>query len=122
MVKVFSAKGDKHWAWQRFSAIVLVPLSAWLLFVLARASARGWERADFVEWLHPVRLAALSLWLVLALWHGRLGVHVVVEDYVHGKEAKLALLLVLDVIFVVSLVLGLWAFLSLSLESFLGVV
>ena len=53
--------------------------------VLENESVTGWLRA-------PLSAALAMLLVVVAAYHARLGLQVVVEDYVHGEAVKLALL------------------------------
>jgi succinate dehydrogenase / fumarate reductase membrane anchor subunit len=88
-----SAKsGTAHWWAQRVSAIALIPLSLWFA-----GSVLHLALADYVvviTWLHTPWVAVLlSLFLVTLLYHGYLGVQVVVEDYVHAEWLKITSLL-----------------------------
>ena len=60
-------------------------------FIIAHLGA---PRAAVVASLHnPVVAILLALAFVSVLWHMRLGMQVVIEDYVHGHALKLASLL-----------------------------
>ncbi len=88
-----SAKeGVAHWWAQRVSAVALVPLSLWFvasLFSLFRA-----ERFEIAEWLSgPVNATLMVLLLGFTFWHAKLGLEVVIEDYVHRECCKRALLI-----------------------------
>ena len=78
-----SAKdGTGHFIWQRITAIVVVLCGVYLLgllFGMARAEylfARGMV-AD------PLNACILIAFLIAAFWHAKLGLQVVIEDYVH---------------------------------------
>ena len=88
-----SAKeGTHHWWLQRMSAIALVPLS--IAFVVLLIKVTGAEHADAVATLgHPFGAGVTILFIFAALYHFRLGLQVVIEDYVHGSAAKITLLL-----------------------------
>ena len=81
-----SAKeGVSHWWWQRLTAILLVPLSLWFVGSLLSLVAGGAERDDFVDWLSgPVAAVLMLLFLGATFYHLKLGLQVVIEDYVHG--------------------------------------
>jgi len=91
-----SAKeGVHHWWAQRVSAIALIPLSLW--FVACIVFLIDVDRATAVQWLgSPVTLGLMSLFLIALIYHAVLGLQVVVEDYIHGKAAKLILLLIIQ--------------------------
>ena len=82
-----SAKeGVSHWWWQRLTAILLVPLSLWFVGSLWSLIAAGADRDDFVDWLSgPVAAILMLLFLGATFYHLKLGLQVVIEDYVHGK-------------------------------------
>ncbi len=88
-----SAKeGVQHWWAQRLTAIALVPLSLW--FVAGLVFLTDVDHATAIQWLgSPVTLGLMSLFLVALIYHAVLGLHVVIEDYIHAKAVKLILLL-----------------------------
>jgi succinate dehydrogenase / fumarate reductase membrane anchor subunit len=53
--------------------------------------------ASVVEWLaRPVPATAMALLLVSSFWHARLGMQVMVEDYVHDHANKFACIAALN--------------------------
>jgi succinate dehydrogenase / fumarate reductase membrane anchor subunit len=80
-----------HWKNQRRSAVLLIPLTLWLLFSVASLS-----RAAYLEvaaWLsEPQTLLLLALFVVIAGHHAYLGVQVVLEDYVREPLRSRAIL------------------------------
>lgn len=78
-----SAKsGVHHWYAQRATAILLLALTAWLIFAIVRLS--GADHATAAGFIgHPVNAAFLILLIVTLLYHAMLGLQVVIEDYVH---------------------------------------
>ncbi|MBM3518657.1 MAG: succinate dehydrogenase, hydrophobic membrane anchor protein [Alphaproteobacteria bacterium] len=89
-----SAKeGTHHWWMQRLTAIALIPLTLW--FAISLIWLTGAEHADVVAWLGAPIPGALMLLLIGAgFYHLKLGVQVVVEDYVHAEALKVACLIV----------------------------
>ena len=79
-----SAKdGVNHWWQQRLTAIALALLTPW--FVVFAVSLLGASQGDVRSAIAEPVTAMLLLAFVLSLfWHARLGLQVVVEDYVHG--------------------------------------
>ncbi|MFP4146838.1 MAG: succinate dehydrogenase, hydrophobic membrane anchor protein [Halorhodospira sp.] len=83
-----SAKnGFHHWWHQRLTAVALVPLMLWLGIGLALQAGAEFEAAR--AWVaHPVNATLLIAAIVMLLYHGALGVQVVIEDYVHTEGLK----------------------------------
>ncbi len=79
-----SAKsGSHHWWLQRVTAMGNVVLTVWFVASLVRLPAL--DHASVTSWLSsPWAAVPLALLIVNAFWHFRLGLQVVVEDYVHG--------------------------------------
>lgn len=88
-----SAKeGLSHWLRERVTALALVPLGIW--FVLAAVSLSGATYAEVRLWLAaPFNATLMVLTVGLSFWHAKLGVQVIIEDYVHHEPAKAAALL-----------------------------
>jgi len=106
--------GVGHWWDQRVTAIALIPLSLWFFVGLLRRQAGSFE--DMQVWLSQPSSALLALLLVGALaWHSRLGMQVIIEDYVHGKVAKTTLLMLSGYIHVLAAVAGIFAIVRLAL-------
>ena len=86
-----SAKeGLGHWRLQRLTAIALVPLALW--FVTALMSLITAPHAQVVMWISKPYVTVLLLALVVSLfWHVKLGLQVVIEDYVHSPWLQIAL-------------------------------
>lgn len=88
-----SAKsGTEHWWHQRVTAIAGIPLVIFLIgFVLTHIGA---SRAEIIASVsNPLVAVLLVLTMVNLLWHMRLGLQVVIEDYVHTPARKVAALL-----------------------------
>ena len=81
-------EGVDHWWLQRLTAAAQVPLVLW--FIISLASMAGASHDEVVAWLsHPV-VTVLTVLLVFSLYyHAKLGLQVVIEDYVSGEGRKL---------------------------------
>jgi succinate dehydrogenase / fumarate reductase, membrane anchor subunit len=88
-----SAKsGTEHFWMQRVTAIANLPLVLFTVWFMVRHL--GASRAEVVaSAANPFVALLLALTLVSVLWHMRLGMQVIIEDYVHGHALKLGLLL-----------------------------
>jgi len=96
-----SAKsGTGHFWWQRVTAVALVPLVAWLIGTMV--SLVGADLATVQAAIaRPWNAILFALFAIAMFWHARLGMQVVIEDYVHTRWLEVALQLV--VIFVCAL-------------------
>ena len=88
-----SAKeGTDHFWRQRVTALANVPLL--LFFIVMVIGLQDASHAEFVEVMRSPLVAILMLLVILsATIHMRLGMQVVIEDYVHQELAKILLLL-----------------------------
>jgi len=110
-----AGEGVGHWWAQRVTAIALIPLTLWFVVSLLRLSLQSYEAMR--GWIGQPWVAVLSLLLVLTLaWHSRLGVQVVIEDYIHAKAAKTTWLLLSTFIHVIAAVAGIFAILRMALS------
>ncbi|MDP7546612.1 MAG: succinate dehydrogenase, hydrophobic membrane anchor protein [Alphaproteobacteria bacterium] len=93
-----SAKEGTHHFWlQRLTALALVPLTIW--FALSIASLAAADLPAVLAWMRSPLSAVLMLSFLLAgFWHMKLGLQVVIEDYVHGEWRKLTCLILNNLI------------------------
>lgn len=78
-----SAKdGTGHFLWQRITAIAVALLGIYLLGLLLGLGGADYDRARAIV-ASPLNATLLIAFLVAAFWHAKLGVQVVIEDYVH---------------------------------------
>lgn len=78
-----SAKtGTGHFLWQRVTAIALVLLGAYLVGLLFSLGGSDFTRARATV-ADPVNATVMATFLVTMFWHSKLGMQVVIEDYVH---------------------------------------
>ena len=112
-----SAKeGVEHWWRQRITAVALVPLALW--FVVSVIRLAGADYAAFKAWLgHPVPAILMVLLVIATFYHAALGLQVVIEDYIHARGAKFALLIAIWLGCLVLAVAGIIAVLKLTLAS-----
>ena len=81
--------GPHHWLVQRFTAIGNVVLMSWLLVSLIMLGDYGY--ANVVKWLsQPLSATAMILLVFSLFWHARLGLQVLIEDYIHDAGSKFA--------------------------------
>ncbi len=109
-----SAKsGTEHFWMQRVTAIANVPLVIFLIIFIV--SHLGAPRADMLASIgNPLVAIPLVLATVSILWHMRLGLQTVIEDYAQGSAAKLISLLINNFVTAGLGVAALYAILKMS--------
>jgi succinate dehydrogenase / fumarate reductase membrane anchor subunit len=106
--------GTEHFWRQRLTAVANVPLT--VAFVLIVVSLFGRNHAWVQQILGSPWVAMLMLLFIgSATYHMRIGMQVIIEDYVHGEVSKLVLLM-LNIFF--SIVVGLAAAYAIFKLSF----
>ena len=85
-----SKTGVHHWWLQRITAIALIPLSIWLLFLMGTLLDASYP-VVLATIAHPVRAFFLIVLSLCLFWHGALGLQVIIEDYVHTRWLELTL-------------------------------
>jgi len=105
--------GTEHFWRQRLTAIANIPLT--LFFIGLLVSLNGASYAEVRAVLaNPFVALILAMFLISGLYHMRLGMQVIIEDYVHGEGGKLALI-VLNTFFTIAVgVASLFALLKIA--------
>ena len=108
-----SRTGTDHFWWQRVTAVANVPLTiAGIVIVI---SLLGRNHAATAQILGSPLIAILLLLFILSVCgHMRIGMQVIIEDYVHDEKSKIALIM-LNVFYVFAVGLAsIYAILKLS--------
>ncbi len=88
-------EGAHHWLLQRFTAIGNLVLTVWLVGSLLWLPNLG--HGTVTQWLaQPVPATAMVLLVVSSFWHARLGLQVLIEDYVHNAGTKFGAIALLN--------------------------
>ena len=82
--------GTGHWWWQRVTAVVLVVLVAWLVGLLVSLVGADLMQARATI-ARPWNAIMLALLVVAMFWHAKLGLQVIIEDYVHERLSEVLL-------------------------------
>ena len=106
--------GMHHWWWQRLTAVVLVPLSLWFVYSLVTMVTAGNGLNDMATHLRSPVFALLFVFFIIALfWHAKLGLQVVIEDYVPAKPLRVGLLIANSLIMFAAAVISVFAIVKL---------
>jgi succinate dehydrogenase / fumarate reductase, membrane anchor subunit len=110
-----SAKdGTAHWWAQRVSAIALVPLVLYVLYLLVSLAGADYATVRLTI-AQPVNALLLILFIGTAFWHARLGLQVVIEDYIHVGWLEITLMIAVKFVYVV---LGVAAIIAIGRIAF----
>lgn len=84
-------EGLGHWTMQRLTAIANLVLIGW--FLISAMSLAGADYQETRAWLaSPVSASLMLLLIASVFYHTKLGLQVVIEDYVHHHGLKIAAL------------------------------
>ena len=87
--------GGGHWLEERFTSVVLVFLSLWLIFALAMLP--DLDQSTLKQFLRqPLGAVPMALFIIFAFRHGVDGLKVAVDDYVHDEGNRIATHYLLD--------------------------
>ena len=90
-----SHHGTGHWLQQRLTALANVLLVIWFFVSLLRLPLG--DHGAVLRWAsNPTVALGLILMVVSVFWHLRLGLQVLIEDYVHGEATRLLALIALN--------------------------
>lgn len=109
-----SAKhGGEHWLKQRLTAIGNILLTTW--FVASLLLLPNFGHATLAQWLsQPVVAVLMILMIANIFWHARLGLQILIEDYVHDDGLKFATMALLNFYVVASAVFGIFVVAKLA--------
>ena len=112
-------EGAHHWLVQRFTAIGNLVLM--LFLVISLALLPSYDYATMIGWASQTLPAtALALLIVSVFWHARLGLQVLIEDYVHDAGTKFGVLTLLNLATIGGGAFGLVSIARIALAPALG--
>ena len=109
-----SAKdGTSHWWAQRMTAVALIFLSPWFLISILLLDTLQFDVVS--AWVgKPLNSILLVLTTATLAYHSKLGVQVVIEDYVHGPASKVFSLVMNNFTHILLAVAGVFAVLKIG--------
>ncbi len=103
-----SKHGGKHWIDQRITAVGNILLTIW--FVISLILLPNFEYETLAAWLSQPSVAVpLMLMLICIFAHVRLGLQVLIEDYVHDEGLKFGALIALNFYVVAAAAFGIFS-------------
>jgi succinate dehydrogenase / fumarate reductase membrane anchor subunit len=106
--------GTKHFWQERMTALALLPLTTAFIFIVIKFSGAPYEQARLMM-IEPWSAGILALFLLVSIWHMKLGMQVIVEDYIHGETLKFLLLIANNFFCALTAFAALFVLLRLSL-------
>ncbi len=112
-----SAKaGTAHWWMQRITAVMLIPLTFWLLAFFQSSFNAPYQQT--VQWLaSPLNTLCIVAWVLAVFYHAALGLQVVIEDYVSSEWLKIVSVWIANLVFIF---LGLAALIAIFRTILIG--
>jgi len=109
-----SAKhGSMHWWRQRVTAAGNLLLATW--FVVSLFRLPSFDHQVVVQWIgSPIVAVPLVLLTISVFYHLRLGLQVVVEDYVHEEAGKVFFVLLLNLYAIAGAALAIFSILKIA--------
>lgn len=114
-----SHHGSAHWLQQRLTALGNILLVTWFFVSLIRLPLG--DHGAIHRWAsNPTVALALILLVVSVFWHFRLGLQVMIEDYVHGEATRLLSLVILNFYAIGGAAFGIFAIVRIALAPAAG--
>ena len=81
-----------HFWHERLTSVALIPLTLWFAYaMLGLANASEVAAISFLS--RPINVILMAAFVIITLYHIKLGMQVIIDDYVHSPGAKMFLLL-----------------------------
>lgn len=107
-------EGAHHWLLQRFTAIGNLVLVLWLVGSILLLPNLSYETVSAYLG-QPVPATAMALLILSTFWHAKLGLQVLIEDYVHTPGNKFAVLALLNLAVIGGAAFGIFCVVRLAL-------
>lgn len=113
-----SGHGVEHWWVHRMTAVSNIPLIIAFVIIVAALAGSSYQEAIAII-SHPLVAIILILAVISVTSHMRLGMQIVIEDYVHDRMPKIAAVIANNFYAVIIAVACLYAILKVSLGRIL---
>jgi succinate dehydrogenase / fumarate reductase membrane anchor subunit len=113
-----SGHGVEHWWLHRMTAVSNIPLIIAFVIIVAALAGSDYEQALRII-SHPLVAIILLLAVISVTNHMRLGMQIVIEDYVHDKGYRIAAVIANNFYAVIIAVACIYAILKVSLGRIL---
>ncbi len=106
--------GSHHWIVQRLSAVALIPLIIWLIFSFVKIAQdpQGYMPVFFA---YPFNAVMGVFLIATSLYHGSLGMQVIIEDYVSCKFSRHSLIIFIHFLSIITAIAAILAVVRLHL-------
>ncbi|NNK97502.1 MAG: succinate dehydrogenase, hydrophobic membrane anchor protein [Xanthomonadales bacterium] len=111
-----SGAGSHHWRSQRYSSLILLLLTAWVLWLGVALAGADYASAR-AAMSSPFNAGMAILFAGTVFYHAQLGLQVVIEDYVHIAALEFALLVLVRFACIVAFLISAIATLKLALGA-----
>jgi len=106
--------GAHHWWLERLTSVSTLLLFVWLIVSLLRLP--GLDHKNVTTWLaSPLAAVPMLLLIASTFWHLKLGLQVVIEDYVHEEGLRLFSIVLLNFFTLAAAALAVFAVLKIAL-------
>ena len=114
-----AGEGAEHWWHERLSSIAALLLYVWLIVSLLRLPALDY--ATLSQWLgQPFAAVPMLLLVATSFWHAKMGLQVVVEDYVHEEGGKFFWIVLINFAAILAAALAMFAILKVAFAGSAG--
>lgn len=109
-----SASGTHHFIVQRVTAVALIPLVLWVVWLTLALLHADYTHARLL--VHrPLNGVLLMAFVIALFWHTQLGLQVVIEDYVHTRWLEITAQLAVVFLCLLGVLAGLLAIVRIAL-------
>jgi succinate dehydrogenase / fumarate reductase membrane anchor subunit len=108
--------GAHHWWLERLTSVALLVLFVWLIASILRLPDLAYGTVR--EWLaDPLAAVPMLLLVAVTFWHSKMGLQVIIEDYVHEAGTKAFSIALLNFFTVAGAGLAIFAVLKIAFSA-----